>query len=651
MEQTDEKVARVLSALQGRFAGHTIHQTSLPSSPSKSGAEGNVGSDRQPKVWVIPAGVGSDLTRPATLAALVAQWTTLEESQKINAILGIAHVGQNKMRPVRSSVLELATLAKADNSDWVRVLGCTLGDVGVTGKMTRVADLESGSAERAGIEAGVEQLYLAALAKLPELKLTAGVLPYVSARVAEATAPPAIRNVYGDRPSARLLAQILARAEAEVAEEAEKCAAHGNTSARRASAAVLRTLSPHPPATEVAGPVSAPMSHRGSPEPNDPATADFSDLFGDSDGDGVDVDEPASRMALHVRSSHRADHIGRMRRLLTAAAPAPAEPSHTPVPTAIDTRRPSLGRPQSGIASGPNSADLAARRPSRGGVTPSAAPSTGGRKIGMLAPRRRTAPTNAALPGVGLGTAAARRGLEAAGGNGAPSEQPKILQKVNVEDAGAAMQARDRLVQEKREKLVEEREAKRLKRQADVNERKRKREEEAEKKKAAAAEKRPALAKRGRPRGSTSRNKSRDISAEVSSGNESEDSAKDSSTMADDDDVRSPTGRSTRGSPVGSRQNVYIPPQEYRTFAGNDPQIRAVYANTNALNDQDRLLMYCFFNAYPAPPDAPQKLSIVLNEEFINDPNNPGKMCKEVLVLEADCAEGTWSKMRRKVRG
>ncbi|KAJ2879305.1 hypothetical protein H4R27_005385 [Coemansia aciculifera] len=646
MEQTDEKVARVLSALQGRFAGHTIHQSSLPSSPSKSGADSNVGSNRQPKVWVIPAGVGSDLARPATLAALVAQWETLEESQKINAILGIAHVGQNKMQPVRSSVLELAELAKTDNSDWVRVLGRTLGEVGVTGKMTSLGDMESGSAERKDIEASVELLYAAALAKLPELKLTAGVLPYVSAKVAEATAPAGIRNVYGNRPSARLLAQILARAEAEVAEEAEKHASYGNTSARRASTAVLRTISPRPPATEVAEPVSAPMSRLGSPEPNDSATADFSDLFGDSDGDGMDVDEQAllaSRMALHVKSSHRADHVGRMKRLLAAAA----EPSPTPVPAAIDTRRPSLGRPLSSIASGPNSADLATRRGSRGGGTQSAGPSTGVRKIGMLTPRRRAAPTNAALPGVGLGTTAARRGLEAAGGNGAPSEQPKIIQKVNVEDAGAAMQARDRLMQERRDKLVEEREAKRLKRQADADERKRKREEAAEKKKATAAESRPAMAKRGRPRGSTSRNKSRDISADVSSGNESEDSAKGSSIIAEDDNVRSPTGRSARGSPVAARQNVYIPPQEYRTFAGNDPQIRAVYANTNVLTDNDRLLMYCFFNAYPAPPDAPPKLSITLNERVIDDANNPGKTCREIMVLEADFAEGTWSKMRR----
>ncbi|KAJ2434687.1 hypothetical protein GGF42_009180, partial [Coemansia sp. RSA 2424] len=107
MEHTDAEVARVLSALQGRFAGHSIHQQSRPSSPSKGaggGGEAGAGGERpQAKVWVIPAGVGSDLTRPATLAALVEQWGQLDESQKINALLGVAHVGQSKMQRVRGS--------------------------------------------------------------------------------------------------------------------------------------------------------------------------------------------------------------------------------------------------------------------------------------------------------------------------------------------------------------------------------------------------------------------------------------------------------------------------------------------------------------------------------------------------------------------
>ncbi|KAJ2821659.1 hypothetical protein GGI24_004154, partial [Coemansia furcata] len=290
MEQTDAEVARVLSVLQGRFAGHSIHQPSLPSSPSIGGAESSMGSDQLPKVWAIPAGVGSDLTRPATLSALVAQWATLEESQKINAILGIAHVGQNKMQPVRSSVVELAELAKNDSSsDWVRVLGCTLGEVGVTGKMTPLENLESGSAVRAEIEAGVEQLYAAALAKLSELKLTAGMLPYVSPKVADATASSAIRNIYGDRPSESILAQILARAKDEEARVIdEETNARGNANARRASVAAPRPTSPRPTDIDAPGPTSAPLSLRGSPEPKDVAATGFSDLFGDSDGDDME---------------------------------------------------------------------------------------------------------------------------------------------------------------------------------------------------------------------------------------------------------------------------------------------------------------------------------------------------------------------------
>ncbi|KAJ2489779.1 hypothetical protein IWW37_003694 [Coemansia sp. RSA 2050] len=616
MEQADAEIARVFSVLQGRFAGHTIHhQQSLPSSPGIGGTEGSIGSDRQPKVWVIPAGVGSDLTQPVTLAALVAQWATLEESQKINAILGIAHVGLNKMRPVRSSVLELAELAKADTSDWVRVLGYTLGDVGVTGKMTPLEDLDSGSAVRAEVESGVEQVYSAVVAKLPELKLTTGVLSYVSPEVAMATAPPAIRNVYGDRPSAELLSQILASAEDKIRSEAETRATTGNSNTRRASAAPLNRASTPPSATDATGPVSAPMSRLGSPRPSGSATAAFSDLFGESDGDDMDASEPASvapRMVLHVRSSHCADHVGRMKRLLDAAL--------------ADTRRPSA-------------TDLAPRRGGGGGSGVSGvAPS------GLTIPRRRRGPINTALPGAGLGTAAvARRGAEVGGGDGALPAPTRVMRKFNMEDAGEAMKERDRLMQAQKDKAAEEREAKRLKQQADAAERKRKREENAEKKRAAAEARQPS-GRPGRPRGSTNRNRSRNASDDDQSGNES---GRDSATAADDDDAKSPKRRSTRSSPVAARQNVYVPPEGYLTFAGNDPQIRAVYANTNALTDENRLYMYCFFNAYPSPPNAPQQLNIMLNEQVIDDPAHPGKTCTEIMVLEADFIEGTWSKKRR----
>ncbi|KAJ2699719.1 hypothetical protein H4218_002460 [Coemansia sp. IMI 209128] len=616
MEQMDAEIARVFSVLQGRFAVHTIHQQSLPASPSIGGAEGSIGSDRQPKVWVIPAGVGSDLTRPATLSALVAQWATLEEPQKINAILGIAHVGLNKMQPVRSSVLELAELAKMDStSDWVRVLGHTLGDVGVTGKMTPLGDLDSGSAVRAEIESGVEQVYSAVVAKLPEFKLTTGVLSYVSPEVAEATAPPAIRNVYGDRPTSELLAQILASAKDKIRSETEVRVPPGNPNTRRASAAPLNRSSTPPSATDATGPVSAPMSRLGSPRPSGSASAAFSDLFGESDGDDMGVSEPAPaapRMVLHVKSSHCADHVGRMKRLLDAAL--------------ADTRRPSA-------------TDLAPRRGGGGGTGASGVAPTG-----LTIPRRRRGPINTALPGAGLGTtAAARRGAEAVSGDGTTPAPARVIRKFNMEDAGEAMKERDRLMQAQKDKAAEEREAKRLKQQADAAERKRKREENAEKKRAA-AEARPSAGRPGRPRGSTNRNRSHNASDEEQSGNES---GGDSATAADDDNVRSPKRRSTRSSPAAARQNVYVPPEGYLTFAGNDPQIRAVYANTNALTDEDRLHMYCFFNAYPSPPNAPQKLNIMLNEQVIDDPVYPGKTCSEIMVLEADFVEGTWSKKRK----
>ncbi|KAJ2024180.1 hypothetical protein GGI06_001104 [Coemansia sp. S85] len=381
----------------------------------------------------------------------------------------------------------LAELAKTDStSDWVRVLGHTLGGVGVTGKMTPLGDLDSGSAVRAEIESGVEQVYSAVVAKLPEFKLTTGVLSYVSPEVAEATAPPAIRNVYGDRPTSELLAQILASAKDKIRSETEVRIPPGNPNTRRASAAPLNRA--------------------------------------------------------------------------------------------------------------------------------------------------------------GLGTtAAARRGAEAVSGDGTTPAPARVIRKFNMEDAGEAMKERDRLMQAQKDKAAEEREAKRLKQQADAAERKRKREENAEKKRAA-AEARPSAGRPGRPRGSTNRNRSHNASDEEQSGNES---GGDSATAADDDNVRSPKRRSTRSSPAAARQNVYVPPEGYLTFAGNDPQIRAVYANTNALTDEDRLHMYCFFNAYPSPPNAPQKLNIMLNEQVIDDPVYPGKTCSEIMVLEADFVEGTWSKKRK----
>ncbi|KAJ2741018.1 hypothetical protein GGI20_005474 [Coemansia sp. BCRC 34301] len=605
MAHTDSEVARVLSALQGRFAGHSIHQQSRPSSPSKGGGEAG-------KVWVIPAGVGSDLARPATLLALVERWCLLEESQKINVLLGIAHVGQKKMQSVRGSVLRLAELARADSSDWVRVLGHTLGDVGATGKMTALEEVEGGSAVRLELEAAVDQLYAVVLAKLPELRLSTSMLSCVSPQVAEATAPPATRNVYGARPSTQLLEQVMSCAEKKEATRTNGCP-------RRASTAAPATISRRASGVDgSAEPLSAPMSRLGSPEPSDSARAGFSDLFGASDSDNADVAEPeacASRLSLNVRSSHRADHVGRMARLLAAAAdPPPA--------SASDPRRPSLGVSRSSTSS---------VAPGRGSSGPAA---SGISKIGMFAPRRRAAPTNAALPGVGLVSAPAiRRGSEAAGASGSQPGQGKRIQFSATDDTGI-MNARDNLMQERRERANEEREAKKLRRQAEVEERKRKRAEAAEKKKAAAAENRSSPAKRGRQaRASTSRNKSRDTTADASSANESGDDGDDD----DDNDAQES---------APARPGVYTPPQGYLAFSGNDQTIRSIYADTNSLTDEARLQLYCFFNSYPPPPDTPNELTITLNERIIEDPSHSAKPRREIMVLLIDFTTCQWQKKR-----
>ncbi|KAJ2895039.1 hypothetical protein IWW38_002410 [Coemansia aciculifera] len=620
MEHTDAEVARVFSALQGRFAGHSLHQQqqSLPSSPSKTGGEASSGGEKQANVWVIPAGVGSDLARPATLSALVEQWALLEESQKINALLGIAHVGQSKMQPVGSSVARLAELAKEDStSDWVRVLGCTLGSVGVTGKMTGLGDLESGSAVRAELEAAAEQLYAAALAKQSELQLSAGMLACVSSQVAEAMAPPAIRNVYGERPSAELLDQVMARAESE-----QVC---GNVGVRRAPAA---------PASSTSAPESRrPSAAEPSPDPSDAAAAatTFSDLFGgsgsDDNNDDLDAGKPKSRLCLHVRSSHRADHVGRMARLLAAAAEPP--------PASADPRRPSFSKARS------SAAGSAATTPGPG----SAGPSSGARKIGMFAPRRRAAPTNTALPGSGLGTSpAVRRGSEAAGGSGTQPGQAKKIQFAEHTDHDV-MNARENLMQERREKLAEEREAKRLKRAADIEDRKRRRAEAAEERRVAIAEGRAEAPRRGRPRGAANR-----AVADTSSGNESDEANDDDNDNDNDNDEQSASATPAPvpvPEPEPVRPNVHVSPEEYRNFNGNDQTIRAIYAETNALTDEGRMQLYYFFNGYPPPPDTPSVVRVVLNERVIDDPTRLGELRREITVLEVNFDTASWEKRRQ----
>ncbi|KAJ2484521.1 hypothetical protein EV174_002372 [Coemansia sp. RSA 2320] len=539
MEHTDSEAARVLDVLQGAAAG-----------------------ERQAKVWTAPAGVGSDLARASTAAAVVGQWAELTEAQKINSLLGIAHVGQSKMQAARGEVQRLAQLARSDGgSDWVRVLGHTLGDVGTTGRLARLDALPHDAC--AELHDAAARLEAAASKCLPGLCVPGEVLACVAPAVADATAPRAVCNAYGARPSDALVARV--RAAAAGRRPATPRHASAGATSRRPSAI---------------GPPSAPLS----PEPS----VVLDGLFGGSDSEGDSDDEalPPAVMPA-VRASHRADHVGRMERLL-AAAEVPALQGVVPQG---DVRRPSLG-----VVTGASSGSSG-----RVSAPAAAAPS----KIGMFAPRRRAAPSNTALP------SGARRG---------PDSTAKKIQVVDFHDAQMAINARERELQERRDRVAEEREAKRAKCQADIDERKRLRAEAAERKRAA-AEERAASATPRRPRG-------RPRTSGPTSPNDS-DSAR----------PESPDGA------------AFDPPMEYLTFAGNDPQIRAVYTHTNALSDVDRLRLYCFFNSRPMPPGTPPRLDIVLNEQTIPDPANPASTCREIMVLQADLALSEWKKVRRLRRG
>ncbi|KAJ1845095.1 hypothetical protein H4S02_007388 [Coemansia sp. RSA 2611] len=322
----DTDIGGVLAALRGQQASERSH-----------GAAGRA------DVWAVPASVGPDLTRPAVLGEIAAQWPALDDAQKANVLLGIAHVGQTRMRAAAGEARRVAQLAREDaGSDWVRTLGGVIGDVGVTGRMC-AADALDGPV-RADVAAAVAQV--AAALERASLRVVAPELSYMGADAARAMAPPALCAIYGHAPPRAELERVMARAALRAGE------LRSPATSRRPSAAVPDG--------------SAASSQLGSPEP----AADMADeSAGDSEG--------AWRLPMTVRRSHRADHVERLARLLAAANSVAADAR--PAPADV--------RPARGGATG-----LGVRRGA----------SAGGSKLGMIAPRRRTT-ANAALPGAGLG--------------------------------------------------------------------------------------------------------------------------------------------------------------------------------------------------------------------------------------------------------
>ncbi|KAI8324545.1 hypothetical protein GQ54DRAFT_284550 [Martensiomyces pterosporus] len=569
------------------------------------------GQQQLPRIWQVPAGVGADLTRPVTLGAVLPMWAALEEAQKINILLGIAHVGQNKMEPAKAEAGGVARLAKADAaSDWVRTLGNIIGDVGVTGKMSPLENLDE--SVKGEIESSVAQI--SEILERQDLRLTTESLSYVSAAVAEAMAPARIRNVYGRRPSAGEVEKMTEQA------GKMRISARKQTPSRRQSVSQQDARR----ASSTGGTEgSVPSSRIGSPDPTNAEIASFSDLFGDEKGEEEDKDVAMDAAdntdgvpCLKIKESHRADHVGRMARLLAAADDSAGTASHGTADAQRNRGSATMTRGGRPIAS------AGVRRGAHAGARTAD-------KLGMMAPRRRTAvPANTALPASGLGAGAPRRrGSEQAGGPHGGGYQPtKKIQFVNFEESTNTMQARELSLKEQRDKAAEEREAKRQKRQSEIEERKRHR-EEMRKQRVAAAE-------------------ARDINGGSSDGEyvESRESGEASHSEA--------------GSPLGETAFDKTPqpplspmavdlPADYLTFNGSDPQVKAVYTNTNALTDIDRLRMYCFFNARPMPPGTSAQLEVVLNEQEINDPAHPGSTCKELMIFQADLTKGEWKKLRR----
>ncbi|KAJ1642042.1 hypothetical protein J3B02_001071 [Coemansia erecta] len=327
-----------------------------------------------------------------------------------------------------------------------------------------------------------------------------------------------------------------------------------------------------------------------------PASKDapmFTDLFGDNsdddDEDAAEQQQTALTLALNTRPSLAVDHVGRMQRILAASESQRRPASAGPVAA-------STGRPHMPGARPP----MMQRQPTAGSSS----------KVGMLNTRRRTAPSNTALPSTGLPQA------QAAGAQ-------KRIRVMDLAESAGSVHARERLMEQQRLKKAEEREAKLQKQQAEAAERKRKREEARERRLAADAAKRQRQQQHGNS---------------TDDGEVNDDRSDDSSSSDEALSAQLPRAFS-------------VPPpdedKEYLSFTGHDDQVRAVYTKTNALSDIDRLRMYCFFNSKPMPEGTGSSLEIVLNEEPVENPAKPGTIRYELLMFLADLTRGEWKKVRR----
>ncbi|KAJ2798733.1 hypothetical protein H4R21_003810, partial [Coemansia helicoidea] len=539
MEPYNSDLPTILKALQG-----VRPPVGGLSSPTATTADAALDAHQRPGVWSVPASVGPDLTKPVILGEIIVQWPVLDEMQKVNVLLGLAHMGQGKLHMAVAEARQISQLAKADaSSDWVRTLGCLIGDVGVSGTTSSLHDLPEPT--RSEMEAAVAQL-AAALDKSP-LCLTVPELGYVSAAVAASMAPAAVCNIYGQRPQQRELGRIMGQA---------KKMADGMRSPPSSRKQSLAPQSVRRSSTADPG-SSASSSRMGSPEPASASTPAFTDLFGgggggsDDDGEGQgngidadgtsETDGDGSAMAvpslyalgMSVKPSYQADHAGRMARLLAAAG------------NTVALGGPKTDGPRQAGRGGQAAAGLAMRRVPSAGMGPP-------NKVGMIAPRRRGAPVDIALPGSGPVTGMSAR--RAASGSTPITHQAKRVQMVNMEDSVLLTNERERLLQEQRDQANEQKEAKRLQQRAATEERKRLREEARQKRQAADEAKR----------------QKRSAAAA--------DSVADAESPEADGGGEAAASEMTVDSLVG-----FDVPSEYQTFRGDTPQIESVYADTNAL--------------------------------------------------------------------
>ncbi|KAJ1668859.1 hypothetical protein IW140_000074 [Coemansia sp. RSA 1813] len=687
MASTQAETGRILAALQGQIASNLPHSgTSSPtilspplfSNGSTGGGQqqhfsangdshvlsspvvavGQAAEQQRSSIWQAPASVGYDLTNPVILGTVISLWPTLEEVQKINVLLGIAHVGLGKMHQAHAEALRISQLAKSDTtSDWVRTLGCIIGDVGVNGKINYVDSIPEPT--KAEIEKAVNDL--ADALERSELRLATRSLEYVSGSVAKGIAPASIRNVYGRSPKRSELENIVT--------QAKKAAAslQSPSNSRRPSAAYPLSSRSQPGSNmDTAAGGSNSSSRLGSPEPSDKDFSAFSELFSESgNGDkelGSDDDSeseqggelPAYSLGLKVKGTHQTDHVGRMARLLAAAregAAAATSVSRHDGPAVA--RRPSAAALRGAARSAPG---IGVRRGMPG---PSSSPAGAKSRIGMLAPRRRGAPSNLALPAAGSGTTgAARKGSSDGPLSGIAQAVGKKIQMMDFQEAASSVNDRERTLKAKREQAAEEREAKRAKIQADKEERKRLREE------ARLMKTQPAVDRSGGSgrRGSSSSRRAtvspsasdrngngdgRPIDVDSSDGEYAGGYPESGESSGNEASSPPPPSRSRKRSKSPAQPSFDVP-LDYLTFSGHDQQIRdAVYTNANALTENDRLLMYCFFNARQMPPGTSNVLEIVLSEQTVEDPTHQGRSCREMMVFQADVSKGEWKKVRR----